>query len=357
MGRKYLEFVATVIAERWRPREQKYPTMAILVVAPEEGLPGDADGSRPSRREIAVKASIEDADDDKLLRPQVTLRFFGYWDVYKGEKQFVGKTFVRATPRTRAAIITYLKEAPGIGSALSLKLWKEFESDAVKVLRRSPEAAAAAVPGLSLEAAEKAAEWLQFNEDTEQIRMELEDLLGGHGFPKATVKKAIKEWGAKAAELIQRDPYILQRFRGIGWKRCDALYLALGKPPAAMKRQAYCAWYAVAHPTNGNGSTWHYREVAVRGLNAMVGGARVDPDKAIALGIRGGIVRAERTERDQTTFYFDGDLQWLADARKADNETALAFYIAEALEEDQDYVPLLAAANCPAAIPEEEIPF
>jgi hypothetical protein len=107
---------------------------------------------------------------------------------------------------------------------MSIRLWDAFEGDVVKTLRESPEEAAACVQGLSVAKAEAASKWLKDHARFEESFIEVNSLLSRGGFPKSTSKKAIKEWGAKAAETIYRNPYILQKFRGIGFKRCDALY-------------------------------------------------------------------------------------------------------------------------------------
>ena len=333
MARKYEELVATILSERWRPRDQAPPTIAILTVVPEESESAGSGGGS-SQQELSVKLRIEDDEDDALVQRHATLRFYGHWDSYKGERQFVAQTVVRATPHSRASVITYLKEAPCVGQILAKRLWDAFGSDAVKVLRKDPQAAAAAVKGLTEEAAAEASKWLQYHAAIESCRMAIEGLLAGHGFPKSTAKKAIKEWGNRAAQVVERNPFALWKFRGVGFKRCDALYLALGKSPTRLKRQALCAYYAIANPDRGDGSTWMYSATAEKAIVASIGGARVRCCAALDMAKRAGLVVSQRTDSNQTTLDWDGPLEWLADAGKAGCEMRLANYVVEALLEE-----------------------
>lgn len=106
------------------------------------------------------------ADPDELQQHQ-TYRFYGRWSKYTNrrsgftEDQFHAQTFVRAQPHGREGIISYLRLAGkghGIGNVRATRLWETFGSDAVRILRETPDAAAAAIKGLSLEKAKEAAE-------------------------------------------------------------------------------------------------------------------------------------------------------------------------------------------------------
>lgn len=326
--RRDQELVATVLAIKWRPAGQEPPTIAIIVVAPEEGSVGP-DGS-PLRRELSVKARIDDEEDDALLYPHACLRMYGHWSTYRDELQFEATSFIQATPATRAAVIAYLKMAPGIGPVISARLWEAHGPDAIKELREHPEQTAAGIKGLSVDDANQAAGWLQANALFEESFVEVNSILVRGGFPKSTAKKAIKEWGANAAQVIYQNPYVLQKFRGIGFKRCDALYLALKKCPHRLRRQAMCVAYGIKTSTD-SGSTWFPRTHAENLVTAAIGGTKVRKEAAVELAKRGGLIVSEKTDRDQTTFNWDGDFEWVADRAKAGNEYRLAMYIAEAL--------------------------
>ena len=272
---------------------------------------------------ITIKVTC-DPDD---FMPSLSYRFYGHWSEYtnrrtgKTERQFVAKTFVRCQPHGMAGIIKYLTQAPGIGHAIARQLWDKFQGDAVRILRESPEVAAAACQSLREEPARAASLFLVDEQAMEDCTIDLIDLLGGRGFPKSTAKATVQEWGNRAAELIKRNPYLLMRFRGCGFLRCDQLYLDQGGDPARIKRQAYCAWYALARDTNGH--TWHTQQVVEAGLRGMVSGSAVRGQDAAKLAVRGKLLSVCRR---------DGKL-WLAEGKKARNEKRLAELVAAMLQE------------------------
>lgn len=285
------------------------------------------------------------------LTPHNEFRFYGYPEEneYGGKStwQFKFSTTTRPVPHTRDAVTRYLQGAPFIGSRIAIALWDKFQADAVHILRESPDVAAAACK-LTPEQARAASDHLATLSALESTTMELMDLLAGHGLPKGTAKAAIKEWGNKAPERIKRDPYQLMRFRGCGFLRADKIYLALGLPPARIKRQAYCAWHALASDTEGH--TWLPLFIASKGIQAHVGGVDVEPDKALSLAVRGKIV-ARRVDHSGR--------EWAADHRKAAGEARLAEYVAAAMVEPSPWgavidSPKLALAQALAACTEHQ---
>jgi exodeoxyribonuclease V alpha subunit len=238
---------------------------------------------------ITIKGKIGQSE----LESHLSYRFYGRWTEYqnkrtkKPERQFAFSTFVESQPHGRAGIITYLKKAGegnGIGQARATKIWERFGSDGVRLLRESPEVIVAAIKGLSLEQAKEVSKWLRDRQELEDCTIEVSSLLNGRGFPKSTAGQAIREWGNAAAKRIKRDPYQLMKFRGCGFKRCDNLYLELGLDPARLRRQAFCAWYAVASDTNGH--TWYPAQHAADGVVSMVGGTKAKPTQAIKMARR-----------------------------------------------------------------------
>lgn len=323
------EITATIIDERFRFGEGDEPTVILDATGAAEGT------AAPCR--FALKGKAENGDPAKHM----TYRFYGRWTNYTNqrtgdtERQFHFKTFVKATPLGRAGVIKYLTAAPGIGPSIARQLWEKFESNAVKILREQPDVAAAAVERLSLAVAETAAAYLHKEKSLEDCTIATIDLLEGRGFPKSVAKKAISEFGNRAADIIRQNPYLLMRFRGCGFKRADALYLDLGLPPAKLKRQALCAWHHLARNTEGH--TWHYQQVVDVGLKQSIGGAEVRVGKAVQLATRAGLLCAMWTDGVNGEPSIDGDCQWLAEGRKARNEWRLAEYVREAMRDTADW--------------------
>ena len=237
--------------------------------APVEGIP-------PARTAlVCAPCTIKTTAPEGDLIPGLTYRFYGRWREHpKYGPQFHATTFVRCQPHGRAGVIRYLCQAPHVGQVAAEKLWSKFGSDAVRILRETPEIAAAAVGRrFAPTKARAAAEWLEGELALEDCTIDLIDLLGGLGFPRDTAKRAVQEWGNRAAEMIRRNPYLLMRFRGAGFLRTDKLFLNLGGDPARLKRQAFAAWYALSTDTDGH--TWHPVARADAGIRGYVSGVEL----------------------------------------------------------------------------------
>jgi len=297
------------------------------------------DGQQPKPLKMyAVKGTD---DESRPLALHRTYRFYGRWSSYTNrrtgetEQQFHFDTYVEAEPASRAGVIAYLKEAGkgnGLGPASAKAIWERFGSDAVKLLREKPEVVAAAVPRLSLESAKVVASILADRAQIEHCSIELMGLLERRGFPKSTARRAMALWGNQAADIIERNPYALMRFRGCGFKGTDKMYLELGLPPDRLKRQALCAWYAIASDTIGH--TWYPRPVAYQGIQeSMIGRTCVVRNAdAVRLAIRAGMLEQISTDRSGRIVE-NGDRVFLAEAKAARNERFVARQVVDAEEE------------------------
>ena len=272
---------------------------------------------------VIVKANCP---EDELVSG-LSYRFYGHWVEHdRHGRQFVAKTYVRVQPHGKAGVIRYLTTTcagHGVGHATALALWDKFGGDAVRILREQPEVAAVAVGMQHFTETKAAAASVALKEESalEATHIDLIDLLGGRGFPRDTAKAAVGEWGNRAAMLIRKNPYLLMRFRGCGYLRTDQLYLDQGGRPAALKRQALAAWYAVARDTEGH--TWHRPEMVEMGVRGRVSGALVLPVSAMLLAKRAGMLSVIR----------NGDgIPWVAESKKARNERTVAEHVRAMLE-------------------------
>jgi exodeoxyribonuclease V alpha subunit len=276
------------------------------------------------RSTVSVKGNAE-ADE---LRLGFEYRFYGKRERHpKYGESFAFKTFVRSQPHGQAGTVRYLQEAPHVGRVTAQLLWSKFQGQAVRMLREMPEAAAAAVGGrFSLEKAEAAAAKLKEMAALEDCTIDLVDLLGGQGFPKNTPRELVKAFGNRAAKWVRRNPFllVLRRFHGCGFLRTDAMYLDLGHPPGRLKRQALCAWHAIA--SNSEGHTWFPADEATAGIRGKVGGAAVDEIRAIRLAVRAKLLAARRDDQSRL---------WLAEAKKAEAERYVARAVARVTNEGQ----------------------
>lgn len=291
--------------------------------------------------EVNQELSIKGQADFDELQPQQTYRFYGTRGTYKNKRtgetkpQFTFQSFVVEQPCTQSGVIAYLKnagEGNNFGHARANKCWELYGSEAVKTLREQPAMVAEDLTraGLKLaeEQARKIAEVLERDAALEGCTLDLMDLLAGRGFPKATSRTATREWGNRASQLIRRNPYILMKFRGCGFKRCDALYLELGHDPARIRRQGLCAWYSLARDTEGH--TYHPVAFAENGIRGNVAAAKIDLEKALRFGKLIGAISEVRTNGAKGPIAPTGTARWLAEGKKAKNEADLAEVIAAA---------------------------
>ena len=302
MAAKLEEVLLTFVSERIRFGNSYDPDDVSMCV-----LNCSGDGIGP----VVVKAECNQTD----MQVGLVYRFYGRWTNHeKYGKQFDAKTFIKVQPHNRVGVIRYLQQAPGIGQKTATVLWEKFNGEAVKICREQPDVAAAAVGGQFNETkAAEASAFLQREAALEATTIDLMELLAGRGFPKNLARKVVGEWGNEAAAIIRRSPYSLMRFRGCGFLRTDQLYLDLGGDPAKRKRQALAAWHSIARDTSG--STWHQPSIVERGISERVSGAQVDAVASVRLAKRGRLLATHRNG--------DGRL-WLAEAKKAANEAAIA---------------------------------
>lgn len=260
---------------------------------------------------------------ETALESGLTYRFLGHWRLTPYGKQFWFSSFCVSQPAGERGIVAYLKKAPNFGqrrACLAFGLWGAL---AVKMLREEPTIVSKAIPGLTPEMAEQAAEWLKRHQKLEAVTIELTDLLDGRGFPKTLISRCIAKWGEGAAATIKNNPYALLSFSGVGFLKADKLYLELGLPPDSLERQSMAAWHALASDMDGN--TWLAQGQCEQSIRQHVAGANLDTSAAVGHGLRSGLLRQ----------YVNGQV-YLADARRADSESQLAGYLRDAMVEIDD---------------------
>lgn len=247
----------------------------------------------------------------------LTYRFIGHWTHHpRYGKQFHFTSFAPAMPAGERATVKYLSKGPSIGRARAQRIWDLWGERSLEVVRGEPDRVAAEIDGLTPERAESAAEYFRQHERLEKLTIEVNGLLDGRGFPRTLPDKAMREWGAEAPRIIREQPYRLMQFTGAGFARCDKLYLDMGLDPAAIERQGYCVWHALA--TNGDGHTWYPRKLAGLTLRQSVAGGRARPDEALHWA----------AEHDLLAPASDPSWgQWIAESQKAAAEMRLAHYV------------------------------
>ena len=147
------------------------------------------------------KIDVQIVDPANDIVPGLTYRFVG-GDIQEHEiygKQVKADSFTVITPAGEEAIKKYISKCSGIGPKTAKAIWNLYKEDSVRILRESPEKVSKDLEQfpnvhLSTEKATQASELLKSQQALESCTIELESLLHGRGFPKATVMRIIKRF-------------------------------------------------------------------------------------------------------------------------------------------------------------------
>lgn len=260
------------------------------------------------------------------FEPGGTYRFFGAWEQPnpKYGPTFKFSSYAQAEPHSRRGLIKYLeKYANGIGPALASRIFDRYGQKSCAMLRDKPEEVVAEIQGLSIDRAKEASASLRKKSKFEDTRIALTNLLDGRGFHGSIYDKLIQAFGALAPQRIKRDPFCLlvHGFPGAGFKRCDRLYLELGKPPGARKRQMLCLWHALSEDRAGH--TWHKYQDLNTVLRNSIGSTAPNLAKAVELGCRANWLAIRRDT--------SGTI-WVAEFKKAESERTVAECVAAIID-------------------------
>jgi len=269
--------------------------------------------------------------------------FYGKWEEYtrkankwhpkpKTDLQFHARKWRKVKPYDKTGVIKWLKQCPGIKEGIARRLWEAYGADAIARLKDAPEEVATEIGGgFTVERAKMASAHLQQNDAMEAAFVDLASLLDGRGFPHNLPKKLVRDYGADAAQVVKKNPWLLLRYKSTGVARVDKLFLDLGGNPAAIKRQAIILWKCLLDAGNTTGDTWQREAAAEEMLKGRIAGAMVKFQKGCELAIRGKLVARRWTDDFQVL---------LAEGKRAGHEKFIAEKVAEMMQEPRRW-PLI----------------
>ena len=152
-------------------------------------------------------------------------------------------------PTGREGARRYLRSLPGIGAKRADDLIEAHGEGVFTAIDRDPEAAFAAIKGLTAQRAAVAAEEWQ----ERRAERRLYALLAPHGLARH-VSELMAIHGPAAPEEVRADPYSLTSIQGIGFASADRLALACGTPPTARERTQAATVHALRE-AEGRGHT------------------------------------------------------------------------------------------------------
>lgn len=221
-------------------------------------------------------------------------RFHGRWRDGRANygPEFAFETFTLNHPLSETAVVTYLeKTCRNIGPAIATRLFAKYGGGAVRILREEP-LTIANTGLLSLVEATEASQDLERFHHVEQTKCELFGIINGRGFPADLIDACIRIWGVQAPSRIRKNPFslLVLRLPGCSFRRCDSLYIDLGKPADSLKRQALCGIDAIKRDRSG--STWIDADDIASEIRKAIPDA--DPYRALILLRRAQMIRVRR---------------------------------------------------------------
>ena len=199
---------------------------------------------------ITIKGECQPKD----LLPNVEYRFAGEWKTHpKYGAQFAFSSFTEPEPITKEAIIGYLTTCPAIGLMRAMHIYDLLGHDCIAQIKADA-SVLRKIKGLNGTQQQAIADFLCAKEAKEKSTLEIQSLLKGLGFPRRIYAWLDLDYGTAAASVIRNNPFVMTKYRGVGFELADRVYEKLGLPPAGLLRQWNYLVYLLTSDTNG--STW-----------------------------------------------------------------------------------------------------
>ena len=161
---------------------------------------------------------------------------------------------------------------------------------------------------LTLDKAKEAAACLKHEIGYMKTKVDLIGMFKGYGLGEAAIQDCLQKWGARAAQVIRRDPFkmLVAQIHGAGYDRCDRLYHEFGLPPRRLKRQMLKLWSDIKRDYSGH--TWFSFSDKTKDINP----------KAIDMALRAKWLVTKECEGKK----------WITERNMAQAEAVLARHLA-----------------------------
>ena len=180
------------------------------------------------------------------------LELSGYWDFHASfGRQFKVEMCERRMPASAGDILRYLSSGgvKGIGPKTAVKVVEKFGEETFEVLENEPERLAQ-IKGISLEKAKEISADFKKQFAVREIMIALER----YGMTTAECVAAFRVFGARASDIITRNPYALcSEGVGFSFSRAETVAQALPSPP----EKGYRLQAGVLHVMSHNLSNGH----------------------------------------------------------------------------------------------------
>ncbi|MFN8161668.1 MAG: ATP-dependent RecD-like DNA helicase [Solirubrobacterales bacterium] len=187
-------------------------------------------------------------------------------------------------PADREGQIAYLTTLKHIGPARAERLVDEHGERVLEVIGADPEAAFAALRGVSRAQAGAAAESWYASRAVRDLHVEL----APHGLAHLAAPIHAR-FGHEAMRVLHEDPYSLTEVDGVGFARADTIALAADVPPESERRAQAAAAYVLSEAER-QGHTYLPVPVLARRCADLLG---TDPDPDVLVSAEGVVVEGD----------------------------------------------------------------
>lgn len=186
----------------------------------------------------------------------------GAWKVHRSfGRQLEAKSIISRRPNSPRAIERFLASGaiPGIGPVLAARIVTSFGADTMSVLDEDP-TKILSVGGIGTKKGAEIAKAWALDRDSRKVLLALAEYEIG----TAICHRIAKQYGEKALEVVERQPYRLaSEVKGIGFATADAIAARVGIPADAPERIEAGLRHVIVTETTG-GNTGMLREQFIR---------------------------------------------------------------------------------------------
>lgn len=199
------EMTGHVIKVRWASPDSGF---AILVIATEKGS------------EIAVGEMLAG------IVPGHEVKFKGEWIEHsKFGSQFKVSSAQADLPRTAEGAMKWFTNIPGCGSTVAGRIVERFGADCVSLITMNRDVLLE-IEGMTEDKADSIGKVCRSRASTAEVEIWLQGL----GFGEKTTKAIVTRFKSETREVIEANPYLLTKVKGIGFKTADQAAIKLGIP-------------------------------------------------------------------------------------------------------------------------------
>jgi exodeoxyribonuclease V alpha subunit len=216
------------------------------------------------------------------LNPEegMSYKLWGKWTRHKTfGKQFVFDFYEQIKPKTTSGIFKYLvRVVKWVGPTIGTRLVEKYGEDTLEVIKRDPARVAVEIKGINLKRVKEMQALLFENEHIEKALIDLEQMFAGLGLMKTLPVALINKYGSDAVQKVRDNPYILTRFKGIGFLMADKFGLSQGVDRGSVARLSAAILYLIDELMHSEGHTWVAEQNLINAGTELVG---IDPSPGI----------------------------------------------------------------------------